>query len=134
MVISTPYLRQFVREMPLLVVLLSLLMKLQFIKKKVDVQPYCIKALIVLKLLFFCSNFTLPIYRAFVQIVCVCVHARASHIQGISFRLCVCVCVCFPYTRAFIQIVCVCSFENIIVGRFKNIAIGYLKNIVVGNE
>ena len=83
--------RQFVREMPLLVVLISLLMKLQFInqKKKVDVQPYCIKALFVLKLLFFCSNFMLPIYRAFVQIVCVC--ARVG----------------FPYTRALIQIVCV---------------------------
>ena len=118
MVISSPPPpppRQFVREMPLLVVLLSLLMKLQFInqKKKVDVQPYCIKALFVLKLLFFCSNFMLPIYRAFVQIVCVCVcvcacalpiykgsHSNcvcvcgcvcASHTQGLSFRLCVCV-------------------------------------------
>ena len=55
----------------------------------------------------------LPIYKAFVQIVSVCV--CASHIQGLSFRLCVCV-------------------ENIIVGRFKNIAVGNLKNIAVGNE
>ena len=76
-------------------VVLSLLMKLPFIKKMVVFN------LIVLKLFFFCSNFILPIYRAFFQIVCVCAATAA---------LCVCVCaaaVCVPFTGAVCACVCV---------------------------
>ena len=123
MVISPPRLRQFVREMPLLVVLLSLLMKLQFIKKKKkkgDVQPYCIKALIVLKLLFFCSNSMLPIYKVVIQILCVCVCVCFPYTGALIQILCVCVCVCFPYTGAFIQIICVCvALKILLLGNLK---------------
>ena len=105
MVISPPRLRQLVRVMPLLVVLLSLLMKLQFINKQ---KKKVVFNLIVLKLLFFCSNFMLLIYRVFIQIVCVCVFACASHIQGLSFKLCVCVGVCAFHTQGLSFRLCVC--------------------------
>ena len=136
MVISPPRLRQFVREMPLLVVLLSLLMKLQFIKKKKkgDVQPYCIKALIVLKLLFFCSNSMLPIYKVVIQILCVCVCVLPIYRGSHSDFVCMCVCVLPIYRGFHSDYMCVCSFENIIVGKFKNIAIGNLKNIAIENK
>ena len=106
----------------------------------------------------------LPIYRAFVQIVrvcvrclyrgalglsfrlCVCVCVCAAHIQGLSFRLCVCVCVCVRvlpiYSVSHSDYVCVCVCAAHIEGlsfrlcvcSFENIIVGRFKNIAVGNE
>ena len=72
-------------------VVLSLLMKLQFIKKKGGVQPYCIKALIVLLCVLLC--------------VCVCVCLCCLH----TGAMCVCDAVCVCVSVLPIYRVCVCA-------------------------